>query len=133
MCASSLRRGPGRTSVPDWNHTLLTGGYGTAGSTDYVTAASTPSGTLLLAYLPTIRTITVDLTRLNGSISAAWFDPSDGTYQPVSGSPFSQHRNATTHSAGHNTAGASDWVLVLETAAEPAVGTPVAPDPVSSS
>ncbi len=48
--------------VPDQQHRILTAGYGTytttgnVGSSDYATAASTPDGTLAIAYLPDRRT-----------------------------------------------------------------------------
>src|SRR5262249_30176653 len=52
--------------VPDQNHTVVTAGYGTFTESgtimanDYVTAARIPDGSVVLAYLPTVRTITVD-------------------------------------------------------------------------
>ena len=55
------RRGRWYDLVPDQNHTVVTSGYGTFGRTDYVTAASTPDGKLAIAYLPSGRTVTVDL------------------------------------------------------------------------
>ena len=56
--------------VPDQKHTLLTSGYGTSTSdgnvqsSDYVTAARTPDGKLAMAYLPTVRTVTIDTSKL---------------------------------------------------------------------
>jgi hypothetical protein len=106
-------------------HILVTAGYGTfsAGGTphssisenDYVTAASTPNGRLVLVYIPSARSITVDLTRLSGSIIARWFDPTAGTYQTISGSPFPNTTSHVFSTPGTHTDGASDWVLVLET------------------
>ena len=58
--------------VPDQGHTLVTAGYGTFTSSgyvddsDYLTAARTPDGALAVAYMPTSRTITVDMTQLKG-------------------------------------------------------------------
>ena len=37
--------------------------YGTFGKDDYATAARTPDGTLAMAYVPTARSVTVDLPR----------------------------------------------------------------------
>ena len=45
-------------------------------------------GTLAIAYMPTTRTVTVDLSTLAGPVSASWYDPSRGTYVAVEGSPF---------------------------------------------
>jgi hypothetical protein len=110
--------------VPDQMHTLVTAGYGTywSGGTphsgislnDYVTAASTPDDKCALAYIPTARTITVDLTRLSGTITARWYDPTAGTYQPITGSPFLNTASQTFTTPGVHADGAGDWVLVLE-------------------
>lgn len=105
--------------IPDQNHTVVTSGYGTFSSTgtvianDYVTTARTPDGRLVIAYLPTARTITADMSKLAGPATAQWFDPSNGLFAPIGGSPFA---NAGTHQfapPGTNSGGNSDWVLVL--------------------
>ena len=63
--------------VPDTNHVVVTAGYGTYSSSGYVsansyiTAASTPDGTLAIAYMPTVRTITVDLAKFGGAVRRA--------------------------------------------------------------
>ena len=108
--------------APDQDHTLVTAGYGTfaargsLGSNDYVTAARTPDGSLVIAYLPTRRTITVDMSKLSGQATAAWFDPTNNTYVPTSGSalPNSSFKEFTP--PRKNGAGDSDWLLVLEAA-----------------
>jgi hypothetical protein len=124
-CKSLLQSRPWYSLVPDQAHILVTAGYGTfsAGGTphssisenDYVTAASTPNGRLVLVYIPSARSITVDLTRLSGSIIARWFDPTAGIYQTISGSPFPNTTSHVFSTPGTHTDGASDWVLVLET------------------
>jgi hypothetical protein len=54
--------------IPDTNHTVVTGGYGTSSSTvtvstnDYAMAARTADGTLVMVYMPTLRTLTVDMS-----------------------------------------------------------------------
>jgi hypothetical protein len=104
---------------------VVTAGYGTfdgsetPGSaygmtSDYVTAAAAPDGTLVMAYLPTRRTVTVDMTRLRGRATARWYDPSSGAFKPIEGSLLS---NAGKHNfipPGNNADGDGDWVLVLE-------------------
>ncbi len=110
--------------VPDQTHILVTTGYGTfwSGGTpssgisqnDYVTAASTPDGNLALVYVPTARTITVDLARLSGAVTARWYDPTTGTYQPIPGSPFPNTGSQSFATPGVHADGATDWVLVLE-------------------
>jgi hypothetical protein len=112
--------------VPDETHSVVTAGYGTLGNastkasaSDYLTAARTSDGSLVVAYTPTAHTFTVDMTKLSGPAAAQWFDPTNGTYKPVQGSPFT---NAGTHqftSPGANSVGDSDWVLLLEVRAKP--------------
>ena len=108
--------------VPDQNHIVVTAGYGTfatsgsLNSNDYVTAARVPDGSLVIAYCPTSTTITVDMTQLNGLVTARWFDPSTATFQAIEGSPFANAGTQSFPTPGTNGGGAGDWVLVLETA-----------------
>jgi hypothetical protein len=107
--------------VPDQYHVVVTDGYGTFSSTgsltanDYLTAAGTPDGSLVVAYLPTIRTITVDMSQLDGPGIAQWYDPSNGTYTLIDGSPFDNSGIKQFTPPGNNADGDGDWVLVLET------------------
>jgi hypothetical protein len=101
--------------VPDRDHLTLTAGYGTFGNTDYATAEKTPDGSLVVAYLPTIRTVSVDMTTLTGAVSARWYDPSTGTYTSIAGIPFANTGTQQFTPPGNNSAGDGDWVLVLET------------------
>lgn len=106
--------------VPDQTHAVVTNGYGTFSSTghvddsDYVTAARTPDGALVLAYVPTARSVDVDMTKLKSAAKAQWFDPSNGTYQTISGSPLGNSGTHTFTTPGNNADGDGDWVLVLE-------------------
>jgi Protein of unknown function (DUF4038)/Concanavalin A-like lectin/glucanases superfamily/Putative collagen-binding domain of a collagenase/Fibronectin type III domain len=101
--------------VPDQTHSLLTGGYGTYGDWDYATAAKTPDGSLAVAYIPTARTVTVDLSTMAGPVTARWYDPADGTYSDIAGSPFPNQgsQDFTTPGPNADGAGNDDWVLVL--------------------
>ena len=83
---------------------------------DYVTAARTPDGSLVLAYLPTLRTLTVDLTKLRGRVRARWYDPSRGVYAPIAGAPFANSSTRAFTPPGKDGEGDEDWVLVLEAA-----------------
>ena len=78
-----------------------------------MTTASTPDGTLAISYLPTGGTIVVDMTRLAGRVQAQWYDPTNGTYSPVSGSPFRNAGSVHLTTPGKNADGDPDWVLVL--------------------
>ena len=107
--------------VPDTNHTVLTGGYGTyatnglISTNDYATAASTPDGALAMVYVPTNRTLTVNLAKLKAAATARWYDPTSGGYTAITGSPFANTGTHNFTSPGINGAGDEDWVLVLET------------------
>ncbi len=108
--------------VPDDRHKVVTAGYGAFGTTgspndnDYVAAARTRDGKLVIAYTPTIRAITVDMTKLSGRVRARWFDPTQGTYTSVAGSPFPNTGRRQFTPSGTNADGAGDWVLVLTAA-----------------
>jgi hypothetical protein len=99
--------------VPDFNHQVLTGGYGSDGSWSYVTAAFSSDSNFLVAYLPTRSAVTVDMTKFSGPVTGRWYDPSNGKYSTITGSPFS---NSGTHNftpPSNNAGGESDWVLYL--------------------
>jgi len=111
--------------VPDQTHKVVTAGYGTFDGTttdgnhynmtsDYVTAGRTPDGSLVLAYMPTFRPITVDLKTLRGPATARWYDPSCGRYSAIAGSPFANSEKHIFIPPRHNADGDDDWVLVLE-------------------
>jgi hypothetical protein len=94
--------------VPDQRHTVVTSGLGEFNGLDYLAAASTPDGRLVMAYLPSERTFTVDLGNMPADrLRAWWFNPRDGT--PVSPSEISAQgmREFTPPAAG-------DWVFVLD-------------------
>jgi hypothetical protein len=111
--------------VPDTNHLVVTAGYGTYSSSGYVaannylTAAGTPDGTLAIAYMPTVRTITVNLATFSAAVTARWYDPSSGKYSSIAGSPFANSGTRTFTPSGNNADGDGGWVLVLETSIAP--------------
>ncbi len=111
--------------APDQTHKVVTVGYGTfdgtatpgndySMSSDYVTAGRTPDGSLVMAYMPTYRPITVDMTQLSGPATARWYDPSCGKYISIEGSPIANSGKHRFTPPRHNADGDDDWVLVLE-------------------
>ncbi len=113
---------PWQDIVPDEDHAVLTAGLGTLGDmqtrvskSDYATAAKTPDGSYGIAYMPTARTITINMASLKAPARAKWFDPTNGTYTAIAGSPFSNQgaRQFTPPGNSHND-GESDWVLLLD-------------------
>ncbi|WP_402467088.1 apiosidase-like domain-containing protein [Isoptericola aurantiacus] len=104
---------PWWTLVPD-SGDLLTGGIGGNPDasdqleTDLATAAVSPDGDLALVYVPTDRTITLDVDRLAEGAGAWWVDPTTG--EATSTNPA-----ATMTTPGANAGGDHDWLLVLGT------------------
>ncbi len=98
--------------IPDQQHTVVTDGLGEFNGTDYLAAAMTRDGTTLIAYMPTARTISVDLAKFNGTAVASWwFDPRNGTAVPAGEFAAGRPQSFTPP-------GGSDWVLVLDDAAQ---------------
>ncbi|WP_165372815.1 DUF4038 domain-containing protein [Pengzhenrongella frigida] len=107
--------------VPDEDSALVTAGRGEQVrddtpmdvlDSDYVTAARTPDGTLAVVYVPTARTITLDLGRLDPAVSATWIDPASGTAHPVAVA-------SSLRPPGTNDDGDEDWLLLLSTSQVP--------------
>jgi hypothetical protein len=107
--------------VPDQDHSVVTSGLGDFGSYEYVTAARTPDGRLVIVYVPTTRSITVDMSRMSGPAIARWFDPVAGIFIDISGSalPNSGLVEFTTPGDNEDGPGSDDWVLVLEASSGP--------------
>lgn len=105
--------------VPDDDHSVVVSGYGTKVATgsvqdsDYVTAARTPDGRLVIAYIPDGQSIGVNMSELAGRTRARWYDPTAGTYLRVPGSPFDNAGIRRFSPPGKNSGGDPDWVLVL--------------------
>jgi len=110
--------------VPDMDHTVVTAGFGTYTASSammsnmddtYAPTARTADGKLVITYMPQARAVTVDMTKLSGAATARWYDPTNGTFTPITGSPFA---NTGTHMftppSGMHADGYSDWVLLLE-------------------
>jgi hypothetical protein len=101
---------------PDTGHTLVVSGYG--GDTDLITAARTADGLFALAYVPSTgtdaRTFSVDMGAMAGTVTAQWFNPTDGSFADVEGSPFEDGAAHDLATPGDNGTGSNDWTLVLE-------------------
>lgn len=82
---------------------------------DYVAAAASLDGALLIAYIPPDHTgpITLDMTVMSGPARARWFNPATAEYTQIG----TLLDNTTTHTfmpPGNNGTGFSDWVLLFE-------------------
>lgn len=103
----------------DHEHKVVTAGTGTFGQPDYVTTARTIDGTQALSYIPSTgtdrRELSVDLRQLTGEVTARWFNPVDGSYTKIPGSPFPNTGVQVFITPGDNGTGTNDWLLLLET------------------
>jgi hypothetical protein len=108
--------------VPDQTHQIVTSGYGTynAGNLDlpiatYATTAWIADGSVAVIYDVAGSTLTVNLANFSKPVSAAWYDPSNGTFSLVSGSPLQNSSSMQfTPPKPANNDGNPDWVLVFE-------------------
>ncbi len=113
-------------SIPWWTlvpsgvspmKTLVTAGGFQSWQAEYVAAAAAaPVGNLLVAYIPPAHpgSITVDMTAMSAAARARWLDPTSGAYQPDATPSVSNTVAHVFTPPGANSAGASDWVLVLD-------------------
>jgi hypothetical protein len=104
--------------VPDLSHAFLTSGYGSYDPIDncadtftstYATAAL--SSDAAVVYVPVTETVTVNLSKLSGGVTAQWFDPSNNTYRLIGSFPNSG--SASFPPPGDNSGGDPDWVLLF--------------------
>ena len=99
---------PWQKLVPDVSGSLVTAGRGSA--TSIAGAAVTSDRTTAIVYLPSSRTITVDMSRIAGAAARAWwFDPRKGSASAIGTFP-------TRGSRLFSPPGAGDWVLVIDRA-----------------
>jgi hypothetical protein len=113
-------------------YTSFTDGGGASGGMDWIVSAATPDGRLLVAYVPPAHNgaFTVDMTAMSGSARARWFDPASATYTTIGNYPNTGTQTFTV--PGTNSAGSTDWVLILDpssTSAPPTVATAASASP----
>ena len=97
------------TLVPDDGHLVMTAGY--ASGTTYAPASITADGSTLIAYIPTSRTVTVNLAKIAGTAARAWwFNPSTAQATLIGDFATGSVKTFTSPSS-------ADWVLVIDNAA----------------
>lgn len=101
--------------VPDRGHQFVTSGLGNEGDESYVTASFATDGSVGAAYIPGARTVGINLAKFSSQVTAQWYDPTNGQYRPVDGSPFANTGSRDIATPGNNAAGNDDWALVLKT------------------
>jgi len=101
------------TLVPDQANITLTAGIGSGG--DRAVAARASDGSFAVAYMPTFRSITIDMSKLAGpNVKAQWVDPANGATSTIPGSPFPAFGARPFKAAADNASCHGDWMLLLE-------------------
>ncbi len=98
--------------VPDLKHEVVTKGLGEFRGLDYLAAARTADGGTVVAYLPTSRAITVNMSKISGKQARAWW------FDPRSGEASTAGAFATQGLHEFSPPGPGDWVLVLDDASQ---------------
>ncbi len=94
--------------VPDVNNVVAVEGRGAFATNDYAVTALADDGSFSLSYLPSKRSLTLDLTKLSGGrVIASWFNPRTGETPRLG--EFTDKRHHAFEPPGDG-----DWVLVLE-------------------
>ena len=95
--------------VPDVRNVVAVEGRGVYATNNYAVTALANDGSFALSYLPTKRSLTIDVTKLSGTkVNAWWFNPGNGEALRI-GEFVEKKRIAFEPPAD------GDWVLVLET------------------
>jgi hypothetical protein len=98
--------------IPDQSHKVVTTGLGEFNGLDYLAAAITSDGSTVMAYMPSKRSITVDLSRMSGTQAQAWW------FDPRTGKASAAGRHPTQGTQEFAPPGSGDWVLVLDDASK---------------
>jgi hypothetical protein len=98
--------------IPDQKHEVVIAGIGEFLGNDYLAAGRTLDGSTVIAYMPTKRTIKVDMSKVSGAQAVAWwFDPRSGRATEAGAFPTTGILEFTPPAEG-------DWVLVLDDASK---------------
>ena len=98
--------------VPDQKHEVVVDGLGEFNGLDYLAAARTGDGGTVMAYLPTKRAFTVDMSKVAGTAAQGWwFNPRTGKSQTAGKFATNSKHQFTPPAEG-------DWVLVLDDASK---------------
>jgi hypothetical protein len=97
--------------VPDLKREVVVDGLGEFNGMDLLTAARTADGGTVMAYLPTSRPITVEMSKVSGKEAVAWW------FSPRTGDSSKAGKFSTTGKKQFNPPSEGDWVLVLDDAA----------------
>jgi hypothetical protein len=109
---------PWWTFVPDVENAIVVAGAGDPDSSDpsqyYVTAERTPDGSSFWAYVPTGRTITIDMSQLSGTtVQTWWYSPRTGNATAIGQFGNAGLQDFTTPTGEGES---QDWILVADDA-----------------
>ncbi len=118
---SFIQSVPWYSMKADWPQTLFVNGRGNFNATilpggdDYAAGAISKDSSVAVLYMPTYRSISVNMKRFRSDVTISWFDPSDGTYTPVHGNFKNSGMAYLKPPAFYNKKGFDDWVVVIRT------------------
>jgi hypothetical protein len=92
--------------------------FGSITTNTYAPTARAADGSLVIVYLPTVRSIMIDMSKLAAPATARWYDPTNAAYRPAAESRLANEGVRRFSPPGSNSAGDGDWVLLLETTPE---------------
>ncbi len=90
---------------------LVTGGAGSG--VDQTVASVSGDGRVALVYVPSGRTVTLDLSQLSATLAASWVDPVTGA-RSAAGGPWAPSGARSLTTPATNAGGDDDWVLLLD-------------------
>ena len=99
--------------VPHTDGTFLTPAA-TGPTNTRASGAVASDGTFGIIYTPDFRDITVSTARFTRSVTARWYDPTNGVFSTALARPIVPGTSFTIHPPVNNSRGTPDWVLVLE-------------------
>jgi hypothetical protein len=98
--------------VPDTGATFITSGNSYSAGTSGTNGAIDVAGSTALIYLPANGSVTVDMSKMRGTTTAQWVDPTTGGLTLISSS-LSNTGTHTFTSSTNNAGGDPDWAVVL--------------------
>ena len=108
-CFSFFGSIPWYNLIPDTTTDVVTEGRGVKGSTEYICAAKSPEGDWYVMYIPTGRTIYVNVKEMSGNtMRMHWYNPRTGYFIQIG------HVGGTDAQFGLVTPDDNDWVIVFD-------------------
>lgn len=93
---------------PDFDNEILTDENNTWGTEEHVIIACASDSSFLLAYIPVLKEITVDLTRISGPEVRCWW------YNPITGEGMEIGIFEKIHAKRFKPYSSQDWILVID-------------------